>query len=409
MSTLRHSSACSRLGALSLLTLLLFACGGKDQGAGGPGGPGGAMPPPQVTVVTLRAEPLTLTRELPGRTSPVLVAEVRPQVSGIVKTRSFSEGGMVRAGQTLYQLDDAVYRAELANAEAALAKAQAALEAARLASKRAGELRAIDAVSEQERENAVAAERSGEADVAAAKARVARARLDLQYSRIASPITGRVGMSAVTPGALVTANQAEPLATVQQLDPIYVDLTQSSAAWLQLQREIAAGNMQAGGNGMPVSIVLEDGTRYAQQGQLKAADVTVDEATGSFALRVVVPNPDGVLRPGMYVTAVLPEATVAQAVLAPQQGVTRDAKGDATALVVGADGKVELRPVKVSRTIGDRWLVEDGLHAGDRVIVEGVQKVQPGMAVQAVEAGAAPAAAGAGATGAEAPAPGAGH
>jgi membrane fusion protein (multidrug efflux system) len=358
--------------------------GGCGAGSSAPA----EMPPPEVTVVTLRAEPLTLTRELPGRTSPTEVAEVRPQVDGIVRRRLFTEGSLVRAGQPLYQLDDAVYRAEYDNARALLAKTQAAVEAARLTSRRAGELRAIDAVSEQEHEDAVAALRAAEADVAAAQAGVERQRLDLAYSRITSPIGGRIGRSAVTAGALVTANQSAPLATVQKLDPIYVDVSQSSSEWLRFAREIEAGRM-ASGDATPVRIVLEDGSRYPHEGRLQFADVTVDEATGSFALRVLVPNPGHVLLPGMYVKAVIAQAQVSDALLAPQQGVTRDAKGKATALVVERDGKVAARDVAVSRAIGDRWLVEAGLAAGDRVIVEGLQKVQPGMPVRAVEAGSA--------------------
>jgi membrane fusion protein (multidrug efflux system) len=351
------------------------------------------MPPPQVTVVTLDSETVTLTRELPGRTSAFQVAEVRPQVSGIVRGRLFTEGALVRAGQPLYQLDDAVYRAELENARAALAKAEAAVEAASLASRRADELREIDAVSEQEREDTIAALRSAEADRAAARARVERERLNLEYSRITSPIGGRIGISSVTPGALVTANQTEPLAVVQQLDPIYVDVTQSSSEWLRLKTEIDSGRVTPGDKGTPVRIVLEDGSVYPQEGRLQTTDVTVDEETGSFSLRVLVPNPDNTLRPGMYVKASLAQAHAAEAVLAPQQGVTRDPRGNATAMVVTPSGAVEMREVKVSRTIGDRWLVDEGLAAGDRVIVEGLQKVQPGVTVQAVEAGSAPAAA----------------
>ena len=387
----------------SLAAAALVACG---EEAAPP-----QMPPPQVTVVTLRTEPVTLTRELPGRTSAVAVAEVRPQVSGIVRSRLFTEGGLVRAGQPLYQIDDAVYRAEFENARAAVAKAEAAVEAARLTARRAAELRELDAVSEQEREDAVAAQRAAEADLAAARAMVARERVDLGYSRLVSPINGRIGMSSVTVGALVTANQDTPLATVQQLDPIYVDVTQSSSEWLRLQRSIDAGEVQPGVAGTPVQIVLEDGSAFPHQGRLQSSDVTVDEATGSFTLRVLVPNPENRLRPGMYVKAVLAQAEASEAVLAPQQGITRDPKGGATALVVGPDGKVEQRVVAVSRTIGDRWLVEDGLEAGDRVIVEGLQKVQPGVAVNAVESGSEPAAAAAaadsGASGAGSPGSGA--
>ena len=402
-----HRGPCLRSPVLAALILAaaFVACG---EEAAPP-----QMPPPQVTVVTLRAEPVTLTRELPGRTSAVAVAEVRPQVSGIVRSRLFTEGGLVRAGQPLYQIDDAVYRAEFENARAAVAKAEAAVEAARLTARRAAELRELDAVSEQEREDAVAAQRAAEADLAAARAMVARERVDLGYSRLVSPISGRIGMSSVTVGALVTANQDTPLATVQQLDPIYVDVTQSSSEWLRLQRSIDAGEVQPGVAGTPVQIVLEDGSLFPHQGRLQSSDVTVDEATGSFTLRVLVPNPENRLRPGMYVKAVLAQAEASEAVLAPQQAITRDPKGGATALVVGADGKVEQRVVAVSRTIGDRWLVEEGLEAGDRVIVEGLQKVQPGMAVNAVESGSQPAAAaaaaGGGAPGTGSPAPGASH
>jgi membrane fusion protein (multidrug efflux system) len=374
------------LAALGLAVVLAAGCGGdKKQGAGQM-----QMPPAQVTVVTLKSEPVTLTRELPGRTSAVVVAEVRPQVNGIVKRRLFTEGSIVRAGQPLYELDDAIYRADLENARASMVKAQANLEAARLTAKRTTELRTIDAVSEQEKESAVAAMRSAEADVAAAKASVDRRKVDVVYSHITSPISGRVGMSTVTPGALVTANQDDPLATVSQLDPIYVDVTQSSSEWLALRREIESGRVAAGGAAAPVEIVLEDGTKYGHPGRLQSSDVTVSEQTGSFAVRILVPNPEHTLRPGMYVTAVVAEGKADSAVLAPQQGITRDPKGNATAMVVQADGKVAQRDVKVSRAIGDRWLVDEGLAAGDRVIVEGLQKVQPGMPAQAVEQGSAP-------------------
>ena len=388
----------------SLAAAALVSCG--SEAAAPP-----QMPPPQVTVVTLRSEPVTLTRELSGRTTAVAIAEVRPQVSGIVRSRLFTEGGLVRAGQPLYQLDDAVYRAEYEEARAAVVKAEARVESTRLAARRADELREIDAVSEQEREDAVAALRSAEADLAAARAMVTRERVDLGYSRVLSPINGRIGMSTVTVGALVTANQSEPLATVQQLDPIYVDVSQSSTEWLRLQREIDAGRVRAGDTGTPVRILFEDGTPYPHEGRFQSSDPTVDPATGSFSLRVLVPNPENRLRPGMYVKAVLAEAEAAEAVLAPQQGITRDPKGGATALVVGPDGKVEQRAVVVSRTIGDRWLVEEGLRPGDRVIVEGLQKVRPGAAVNAVESGseAAASAAGSGAAAGAAPGSGAAH
>ena len=346
----------------------------------------GAMP---VTVVTLATAPVVLHRELPGRTTPYLVAEVRPQVSGIVKQRLYTEGTAVKAGQPLYQLDDATYRADLASAKAALARAEATLNTARLNSRRSADLFAINAVSKQDDENAAAALKQGEADVAAAAAAVRSAEVILGYARITAPIDGRIGKSSVTQGALVTANQDAPLATVQQLDPIYVDLTQSSAEWLALRRELAAGRLD-GTQNMPVAIVLEDGTPYAQSGKLAFSEVSVDPTTGSFALRVVVPNPEHILLPGMYVRAIVGTGTRQSGLLVPQQGIARDPKGHTTAMVVGQDGKVEVRPVRVSQAIGDKWLVEEGLAAGDKVIVEGLQKVQPGATVQPTEAGAAP-------------------
>jgi membrane fusion protein (multidrug efflux system) len=341
-------------------------------------------PPPEVGVVTLRAETVTLTRELPGRTTPSLVAEVRPQVGGIVQSRLFSEGGRVKAGQPLYQIDDAIYRADQASARAALGRAQATLNSARQNAARATELAKIDAVSKQDHENAIAALRQAEADVAAAQATLDRGDVILGHARITSPITGRIGKSTVTQGALVTANQTAPLATVQQLDPIYVDVTQSSAELLELRRQLAAGRLEQARD-LPVSIVLEDGSRYPQQGRLSFADVSVDPATGSFLLRVVVPNPREVLLPGMYVRAVLAMGVRHDAVLAPQQGIARDPKGNTSAMVV-EDGKVAVRPVRVSQAIGDRWLVEEGLRPGDQVIVEGLQKIRPGIPVRPVEA-----------------------
>ena len=358
------------------------ACGSPESAPQGRG----AMP---VTVVTLATAPVVLHRELPGRTTPYLVAEVRPQVNGIVKQRLYTEGSAVKAGQPLYQLDDATYQADLASAKAALARAEATLNTARLNSRRSADLFAINAVSKQDDENAAAALKQGEADVAAAAAAVRSAEVILGYARITAPIGGRIGRSSVTQGALVTANQDEPLATVQQLDPIYVDLTQSSAEWLALRRELAAGRLE-GTKDMPVAIVLEDGTPYAQSGKLAFSEVSVDPTTGSFALRVVVPNPEHILLPGMYVRAIVGTGTRQAGLLVPQQGIARDPKGHTTAMVVGKDGKVEVRPVRVSQAIGDKWLVEEGLAAGDKVIVEGLQKVQPGASVQPTEAGATP-------------------
>jgi membrane fusion protein (multidrug efflux system) len=372
------SAAPNPLYGLLAVLPLLSACGSDD------GAPQGQAAVP-VTVARLEAQPVTLRRELPGRVSAYLVAEVRPQVSGIVEKRLFAEGSMVKASQPLYQLDDAKYQADHASAEATLARARATLNTARLTARRSAELVAINAVSRQDDENAAAALKQAEADVAAAEAAVKSVAVTLGYARITSPIGGRIGKSSVTQGALVTANQETALATVQQLDPVYVDLTQSSSELLELRRALSEGRMR-GADDLPVTILLEDGSRYTQEGKLAFADVTVDPSTGRFALRVVVPNPENLLLPGMYVRAVIGTGVRQEALLVPQQGVARDAKGHTTALVVGAQNKVELRAVEVSNAIGDQWLVEGGLVAGDRVIVEGLQKVQPGATVEPTEA-----------------------
>jgi len=360
---------------------MLAACGGSHAAA--PSGP--FQFKPQVTVVTLRSQSVNLTRELPGRTAPYLVAEVRPQVSGIVKRRLFTEGAYVKAGQPLYEIDDAIYRAQLDSAQATLLKARATLEAARLAAKRSAELVKVDAVSAQDNDNAIAAERQAEADVAAAQAAVESGSINVAYAHIASPISGRIGKSTVTQGALVTANQEAALATVTKLDPIYVDVNQSSGEYLQFQREVGNGFVRSG-QGAAAKILLEDGSSYGHEGKLQFADVTVEQSTGNFLLRVLVPNPDQLLMPGMYVRAVISEGVLPNGLLVPQQGVTHDPQGRATALIVATNGTVEQRVVRATRAIGNHWLVDAGLTAGDRVIVEGLQKVQPGMPVDAVEA-----------------------
>lgn len=376
----RRQAPVRRIFSVLLISATLGACGGQAE----PAQKAAATP---VTVVTLQSEPVTLTRELPGRTHPFLVAEVRPQVSGIVQKRLFTEGGLVKAGQALYQIDDATYRADLASAQASLARAQATLKSAHLTAARSAELAKIDAVSRQDNENALAALDQAKADVKLAEAAVQSAGILVGYGEIAAPISGRIGKSSVTAGALVTANQATTLATVQQLDPIYVDLTQSSAELLALREALAAGTLESTEN-LPVTILLENGARYSHNGKLAFSEVTVDPSTGSFLLRVVVPNPDHVLLPGMYVRALVGNGVRQNALLVPQQGVARDPRGNTTALVVGENNKVELRPVQVSRTVGDKWLVEGGLVTGDKVIVTGVQKVRPGAYVQATEVGA---------------------
>jgi membrane fusion protein (multidrug efflux system) len=363
--------------AVPLLGLTLVACEQKQASVM-------QASTPEVTVVTLKAQPVTLTRELPGRTNPFVVAEVRPQVTGIVKERLFTEGSRVKAGQPLYQLDDATYRADVNSAKALLARAQAAADIARFNADRAEQLIGSKAISEQDLINARALERQAEADVGVAEARVASVEVQLGYARITSPIDGRIGKSTVTRGALVTADQEAPLATVQQLDPIYVDLTRSANELLELRRKLASGAVRQT-EGIPVTIILEDGTTYTHEGELAFTDVAVDPMTGSYALRVVVPNPDGLLMPGMYVRATVSNAVLDRGLLVPQQGVVRDAKGNASAMVVTADGTVQQRAVQVSRTIGDQWLVSSGLAEGDRVIIAGLQRIQPGIPVTAVE------------------------
>jgi membrane fusion protein (multidrug efflux system) len=365
--------------AFPMLALLLVAC--EPQQA-----PAMQSSAPAVTVVTLKTQPVTLTRQLPGRTTPFVVAEVRPQVTGIVKERLFIEGSLVTAGQPLYQLDDATYRADYNSAKALLARAQAAADIARFNAERAEQLIGSKSISEQDLINARAEERQAEADVGVAEARVDSVKIKLNYARITSPIDGRIGKSTVTRGALVTADQAAPLATVQQLDPIYVDLTRSASELLDLRRELSSGAARKI-EGIPVTIILEDGTDYGYAGELTFTDVAVDPLTGSYALRVVVPNPDNLLMPGMYVRATVSNAVLERGLLVPQKGIIRDTKGNASALVVSNDTSVEQRTVQVSHTIGDQWLVSSGLVEGDRVIVEGLQKIRPGVSVLATESG----------------------
>lgn len=377
--------------ALVFSAVMLSGCGRQAT-------PEAAATPPEVGVIDIQAQALTLTTELSGRTSAYLVSEVRPQVGGIIQKRQFVEGAEVKAGQPLYQIDPASYQATYDSARASLAKAEASLVSTRNKASRYEELVAIKAVSQQDNDDSQAALKQAQADVAAAKAAVETARINLDYTRVASPISGRIGRSSVTPGALVTASQASALSTVQQLDPIYVDVTQSSTELLRLKRDLASGQLKpAGANQAAVKLLLEDGSAYPLPGKLQFSDVTVDQNTGTIMLRAVFPNPKGDLLPGMYVRAVLEEGDEAQAILAPQQGVTRDTKGNPTALVVGADNKVELRVLKTRRVVGDKWLVSEGLKAGDKLIVDGLQKIAPGMAVHPVSADkavpAAPAAA----------------
>jgi len=341
--------------------------------------------PAEVATVTLQPEPLVLTTELPGRTSAFLVAEIRPQVSGIIQERPFTEGAHVEAGGLLYRIDPAPYQAAYDQAAAALAVAEANLPALRSRAERLEGLAAIRAVGEQDVEDARAALRQAEANVAAARAALDGARINLSYTPIRAPISGRIGRSGVTIGALVTAYQPVPLAVIQQLDPIYVDVTQATAELLRMQRAVASGRLSSEQkSGREVSLLLEDGTPYPLKGRLQFRDVTVDPGTGSVTLRMVFPNPDHVLLPGMYVRAIVEEGVDEQGILVPQQGVTRDAKGNAVAWIVNDAGVVEQRMLELDRAVGDRWVVTGGLAAGDRVIVEGLQKVRPGDPVRAV-------------------------
>lgn len=372
--------AAAVLGALAALALLA-ACNRKP-----------AAPPPagpvEVGVITVEPTAVTLTRELPGRTSAYRVAEVRARVNGIVLKRLFVEGSDVKEGQPLFLVDPAPYQAALESAKAQLARAEATVANARVQAQRYGELVAENAVSKQEHDNAQAALKASEADVAAGRAAVETARINVGYTAVKAPVSGRIGRSAVTEGAYVQQAQATLLATVQQLDPLYVDLAQSSTEVLRLRRDLAEGRLQSAGRGQAkVRLVFEDGREYGPPGALQFADVTVDAGTGSISLRAVFPNPRGELLPGMFVRARLDEGVSPQALLVPQQGVTRDQKGQPTALVVNAEKKVERRQLVTERAVGDAWLVTSGLKPGEQVIVEGLQKVRPGAEVSPVPAG----------------------
>jgi len=370
---------------------LAATCGGLVLAAGLAGRKSAAAPAPppapQVSVVTVHPGSVPLALELPGRTSPYLAAQVRARVDGIILRRDFAEGSAVKAGQRLFQIDPAPYAAQLASAEAALAKAQANFESLKAQVERYAPLVAANAVSRQDYDNAVAARDQAEADIATARAAIQVARINLGYTAVTSPIAGRSGISQVTQGAYVQASTATLLTTVQQIDPMYVDLTQSSVQGLQLRRDAASGRLAASGPGQAtVSLTLEDARPYPLKGKLQFSDITVDPTTGAVTVRAIFPNPDGTLLPGMFVRASIDAGNVANVFRVPQPGVTHDAKGGATALVVGADGKVASRALQLRGTYGTDWIVESGLQDGDRVIVAGLQKVKPGDVAQAAEA-----------------------
>ncbi|KJM64964.1 MexE family multidrug efflux RND transporter periplasmic adaptor subunit [Pluralibacter gergoviae] len=340
---------------------------------------------PEVGVVTLKTEPLQITTELPGRTNAFRVAEVRPQVSGIILKRNFTEGSDVVAGVSLYQIDPATYQAAYSSAKGDLAKAEAAAKIAQLTLNRYQKLVGTQYISKQDFDSAQADAQQADAAVLAAKAAVETARINLAYTKVTSPISGRIGKSAVTEGALVQNGQANALATVQQLDPIYVDVTQSSNDFLRLKQELDNGTLEQKDGKAKVDLITQDGISYPQSGSLQFSDVTVDQTTGSITLRAIFPNPNHTLLPGMFVRAKLEEGINPNALLVPQQGVTRNPRGDATAMVVDGDNKVAVRQITASQAIGDKWLVTDGLKAGDKVIITGLQKVKPGAQVKAQE------------------------
>lgn len=361
----------------------LFLLSGCEEGHGQQ--PSAAPPPPEVVTLTIAPQRLELTTELPGRTSAYLVAEIRPQVNGIIQKRSFREGSDVKAGQLLYQIDPSPFQVALDSARASLGKAQANLPSVRSRAERYRELLADNAVSRQDYDDSVAAVDQAKAEIEYWKAQVEAARINLGYTRVNAPISGRIGRSSVTDGALVTAYQPASLATIQQLDPIYVDVTQSSAELLRLKRNLESGQLSADRkNGKAVRILLEDGSPYPLEGRLQFREVTVDPATGSYTVRIVVPNPDHLLLPGMFVRAVVQEGIAERAILAPQQGVSRNTKGEAVALIVDDTGTVQQRVLTLNRAIGDQWLVSSGLSAGDRLIVEGMMNVRPGTQAKAV-------------------------
>ena len=374
---IKNSSALIKL-ALPPLILLLAGCGPSDEQKG---------PPPkrtaEVGVVEIAPGTQPIVTELPGRTTARMVAEIRPQVSGIIQERTFVEGANVKAGQLLYRIDPSLYQAEVARTQAALEKAEANLKSIQVKAERYAELIKINAVSKQDYDDAQAAQKQAQADIALAKAALETARINLGYTRITAPISGRVETSIITPGALVTANQTNPLTTVQQLDPIYVDVTQPTSELLRLRRDLASGKLKRiGRDEARLKVLLEDGTVYSHPGRLSFSGVTVNPTSGAVTLRAVLPNPDGLLMPGMYVRGQLEEAVDESAILVPQQSVTRTAKGQAMVLVVNAQNKVEQRPVEVSRAVGNQWMVDAGLQAGDHVVVEGFQNIRPGDEVK---------------------------
>lgn len=358
--------------------------GGCDsqKSAGAPGG-AAAQRAPQVSVTEIQPTELDMTTTLQGRTAPYLVADVRPQVAGILQKRLFKEGSEVKEGQALYQIDPAVYEAAVASAKAELQRAQAVLYQTRLTANRYAQLLKTNAISKQNNDDAQAAYKQAQAAVAAAEAGLKNAQINLDYTTVRSPISGRIGRSLVTPGALLSAHQAQNMAVVQTLDPIYVDVTQSSKEILSLKKDIAAGKLKTKGGAIPVTLIMEDGTKYPQTGELTLSEVSVDPGTGTITLRAEFPNPENILLPGMFVRTELPQGTMEKALLVPQRAVMREANGTPYVYVV-EDGKIAIRRLVTHRTQGQNWIVEEGLKPGEKVVIEGLQRIRPGVPVQIV-------------------------
>ncbi|OON61085.1 efflux transporter periplasmic adaptor subunit [Massilia sp. KIM] len=381
-----HSSTLSmtRIAAGTLAALVLLSACGKKDAAPGPGGPGGKMPAPEVGVIVAKAEPVALQTELPARAEPVRTAQVRARVNGVVLKRLFTEGSEVKQGQSLFQIDPEPYQAQLNSSQAALARAQANLTQAAAQAKRYAPLAQAQAISEQEYTNAVAAQKQAEAEVASARAQLRVAQINLSYSNVYAPISGRIGRALVTEGALVSAAEATELALIQQTNPMYLNITQSAAELQRLRKGAGAGRVAAG---LPVTVMLEDGTELPVRGKLLFSDVTVDPSTGQVTLRATVPNPDNALLPGQYVRVRLAQSEIPNGILVPQQAVTRGgAQGD-TLTVIGADNKPAPRTVKIASQQGQNWVVTEGLKDGDQVMVDGFQKIQmmpPGTPVKPV-------------------------
>lgn len=396
---MRMIDICSRrISNFYLVPLFFIVAGMTGCGPGKPAAKPPVFGPPEVSFITVKTERVVLTSELPGRTTAYLVAEVRPQVGGIIQKRLFEEGANVKAGDLLYQIDPAQYQAAYERAKAELTRTQARIISIKFKYERCKVLIQSKVISQQEYDNAESDLNMAEADILGSKAEEETARLNLNYTKVTAPISGRIGKSHVTVGALVTANHLIPLATIQQMNPIYVDATQSSADFLRLKRNITEGLIKKDEKGTKVKLLFEDGSPYPLEGEMQFRDVTVDQSTGSFILRIVFPNPDNALLPGMYVRAMVEEGVVDNAILVPHQTVSHNMRGEPFTMIVDASDKVEMRKLSIDRSVGEKWLVRDGLKSGDRVIMEGLQKIRPGVPVKPVDFEAVPSSAAAAST-----------